>query len=199
MSTITLQEAQANLAERVHRLAPGEDVTITENDRPVARLVAPSPPLRARRSSRACRRPGIARDCSWSPMTSRSRWRRCGSTWNQPPARYLCAPVVPVQRLLIERVGAGRDRGNRRRPMGLARGAQFNKAGGSLSISPPLGLTPPGYELPPLRGRQTSRRGDSVAFAQRNSSGTRHETGTRNPNFSSPRDHSPIARAQQNR
>ena len=48
MSTITLQEAQANLAELVHRLAPGEDVTSTENDRPVARLVAPPPSLRAR-------------------------------------------------------------------------------------------------------------------------------------------------------
>jgi antitoxin (DNA-binding transcriptional repressor) of toxin-antitoxin stability system len=41
MSTITLQEAQANLAELVHRLAPGEGVTITENDRPVARLIVP--------------------------------------------------------------------------------------------------------------------------------------------------------------
>jgi len=29
-----------------------------------------------------------------------------------------------------------------------------------------LGLTPPGYDLPPLRGWQTSRWGDSVAFAQ---------------------------------
>ena len=48
MSTITLQEAQASLAELVHRLAPGEDVTIIENDRPVARLVAPPPSLRAR-------------------------------------------------------------------------------------------------------------------------------------------------------
>ena len=41
MSTITLQEAQSTLAELVHRLAPGEGVTITENDRPVARLIAP--------------------------------------------------------------------------------------------------------------------------------------------------------------
>ena len=41
MSTITLQEAQSNLAELVHRLAPGEGVTITENDRPVARLAVP--------------------------------------------------------------------------------------------------------------------------------------------------------------
>lgn len=41
MSTISLEEAQARLAELVHRIAPGEGVTITENDRPVARLVAP--------------------------------------------------------------------------------------------------------------------------------------------------------------
>jgi prevent-host-death family protein len=39
MATMTLQEAQANLAELVHRLGPGEDLTITENDRPIARLI----------------------------------------------------------------------------------------------------------------------------------------------------------------
>jgi antitoxin (DNA-binding transcriptional repressor) of toxin-antitoxin stability system len=39
MPTITLEEAQARLAELIHRLAPGEGVTITENDRPVATLV----------------------------------------------------------------------------------------------------------------------------------------------------------------
>ncbi len=48
MSTISLQEAQARLAELVHRLVPGEDVTITENDRPVARLVASARPVRER-------------------------------------------------------------------------------------------------------------------------------------------------------
>ncbi len=47
MSTITLQESQANLAELVHRLAPGVGVTITENDRPVARLI-PMPIVRQR-------------------------------------------------------------------------------------------------------------------------------------------------------
>ena len=41
MPTVTLQEAQANLAELVHHLVPGESVTITENDRPVARLIVP--------------------------------------------------------------------------------------------------------------------------------------------------------------
>ena len=47
MSTIFLQEAQANLAELVHRLVPGEAVTITEDDRPVARLI-PVPIVRQR-------------------------------------------------------------------------------------------------------------------------------------------------------
>ena len=52
MSTVSLQEAQANLAELVHRLSPGDGVTITEDDRPVARLivpfVAPTYPIRPR-------------------------------------------------------------------------------------------------------------------------------------------------------
>lgn len=41
MATITLQEAQASLADVVHRLAPGERITITEDGRPVAELVVP--------------------------------------------------------------------------------------------------------------------------------------------------------------
>jgi antitoxin (DNA-binding transcriptional repressor) of toxin-antitoxin stability system len=41
MSRITLEEAQAHLADLVHRLSPGEAVTITENDRPVAQLIVP--------------------------------------------------------------------------------------------------------------------------------------------------------------
>ncbi len=44
MSTISLQDAQKNLADVVHDLAPGADVIITENDRPVARLIALAPP-----------------------------------------------------------------------------------------------------------------------------------------------------------
>jgi len=39
MATITIQEAQATLSELIHRLAPGDEVVITENDQPVARLV----------------------------------------------------------------------------------------------------------------------------------------------------------------
>lgn len=40
MTTIPLKEAQDTLSDLVHRLAPGVIVTITENDRPVAQIVA---------------------------------------------------------------------------------------------------------------------------------------------------------------
>jgi prevent-host-death family protein len=46
MSTITIQEARANLDELIHRMSPGEEVVITENDQPVAKLVATQPPQR---------------------------------------------------------------------------------------------------------------------------------------------------------
>lgn len=39
METITIQEAQIHLLEIIHRLAPGQEVVITENETPVARLV----------------------------------------------------------------------------------------------------------------------------------------------------------------
>ena len=47
MSTITLHDAQARLADLIHGLSPGQVLTITENDRPVARLV-PVPLVRQR-------------------------------------------------------------------------------------------------------------------------------------------------------
>ena len=40
MAIVTLQEAQARLADIVRGLSSGEEVVITENDVPVARLVA---------------------------------------------------------------------------------------------------------------------------------------------------------------
>ncbi|MBS0208870.1 MAG: type II toxin-antitoxin system prevent-host-death family antitoxin [Planctomycetes bacterium] len=43
MATITIQEARANLDELIHRLTPGEEVVITENNQPVAKLVATMP------------------------------------------------------------------------------------------------------------------------------------------------------------
>ena len=41
--TITIQEAQARLTDLIHRLAPGDEVVITENSQPVAKLVAQAP------------------------------------------------------------------------------------------------------------------------------------------------------------
>ena len=42
MSTVPLQEAQAKLPELIRQLASGEEVIITENDQPVARIVPPT-------------------------------------------------------------------------------------------------------------------------------------------------------------
>jgi antitoxin (DNA-binding transcriptional repressor) of toxin-antitoxin stability system len=39
MATVTIEVAQATLSELIHRLTPGEELVITENDKPVARLV----------------------------------------------------------------------------------------------------------------------------------------------------------------
>jgi prevent-host-death family protein len=40
---VTIQEAQAKLFDLIHRLRPGEELVITENDRPVAKLVGEAP------------------------------------------------------------------------------------------------------------------------------------------------------------
>ena len=49
-ATITIDEAQANLRDLIHQLAPGQEVVITENQQPVAKLVSeltkPRPGLR---------------------------------------------------------------------------------------------------------------------------------------------------------
>lgn len=50
MTTITIQEAQNQLAELIRLLTPGEEVVITEGDRPVARLVIATPPPSPRKA-----------------------------------------------------------------------------------------------------------------------------------------------------
>jgi len=42
MMTMTIQQAQSTLAELIHHLSLGDEVVITDNDHPVARLV-PTP------------------------------------------------------------------------------------------------------------------------------------------------------------
>ncbi|HHK41172.1 MAG TPA: type II toxin-antitoxin system Phd/YefM family antitoxin [Planctomycetaceae bacterium] len=42
MTTITIQEAQSKLSDLIQQLKPGDEIVITENNRPVARLIAAS-------------------------------------------------------------------------------------------------------------------------------------------------------------
>jgi antitoxin (DNA-binding transcriptional repressor) of toxin-antitoxin stability system len=46
MNAVTLEQAQAQLADLIHKLAPGEEIVIIENNQPVAKLV--SEPLKAK-------------------------------------------------------------------------------------------------------------------------------------------------------
>ncbi len=55
MSTVTLEEAQSHLGELISKLQPGEELVITRNAEPVAKLVTmatPKPP----------RQPGLLKD-----------------------------------------------------------------------------------------------------------------------------------------
>jgi antitoxin (DNA-binding transcriptional repressor) of toxin-antitoxin stability system len=49
---ITVDEAQAKLKDLIHQLAPGEVVTITENQQPVAQLVIPPRAVQRRHPGR---------------------------------------------------------------------------------------------------------------------------------------------------
>ncbi len=51
MPTVTLKEAQARLPDLIERLQPGEQVVITRNNVPVARLLAETAPQRQPRKA----------------------------------------------------------------------------------------------------------------------------------------------------
>jgi antitoxin (DNA-binding transcriptional repressor) of toxin-antitoxin stability system len=59
MATITIEEAQAKLPDLIHQLAPGEELLITENHQPIAKLVggAPKPKAELRPP------PGLGKGC----------------------------------------------------------------------------------------------------------------------------------------
>jgi prevent-host-death family protein len=46
MSTVTIEEAQAKLAEIIDHLVPGEELIITRDNQPVAKLVGQQQPVR---------------------------------------------------------------------------------------------------------------------------------------------------------
>jgi antitoxin (DNA-binding transcriptional repressor) of toxin-antitoxin stability system len=43
MTTISIQEAQSRLSDLIHNLSPGDELVITENNLPVARLSRSEP------------------------------------------------------------------------------------------------------------------------------------------------------------
>jgi prevent-host-death family protein len=54
-STITVEEAQAKLTELIGRLSPGEEIVITQNQEPVAKLVGQRPSERKPRVPGNCK------------------------------------------------------------------------------------------------------------------------------------------------
>ncbi len=50
MPTVSLEDAQARLAELIEHLRPGEEIVITRDQKPVARLIAEPGSGRPRRS-----------------------------------------------------------------------------------------------------------------------------------------------------
>lgn len=55
MATVTIEEAQAHLGDLIDKLQPGEEVVITRNAEPVAKLVAAGTPT-------LLRQPGLLKD-----------------------------------------------------------------------------------------------------------------------------------------
>ena len=55
MAMVTIQEAQANLLDLIHKLLPGDELVITENDQPVAKLVSEKPAVRQRPQPGLCK------------------------------------------------------------------------------------------------------------------------------------------------
>jgi antitoxin (DNA-binding transcriptional repressor) of toxin-antitoxin stability system len=51
MTTVTLEEAQAKLPELIEHLAVGEELLITRNQEPIARLIAEEKPKRKPRKA----------------------------------------------------------------------------------------------------------------------------------------------------
>jgi len=54
-ATITLEEAQARLSELIGRLTPGEEIVITQNRKPVAKLIGEYPHVREARVPGNCK------------------------------------------------------------------------------------------------------------------------------------------------
>lgn len=56
-ASISVEEAQSKLKELIHQMAPGDQLVITENERPIAKIV--SEPKRERKPRQAGRCKGM--------------------------------------------------------------------------------------------------------------------------------------------
>ena len=54
-TTVSIDEAQAKLAEIIAKLAPGDEVVITQNQQPVAKIIGQRPPAPQRRGPGLCK------------------------------------------------------------------------------------------------------------------------------------------------
>ncbi|MBE9202647.1 hypothetical protein IQ218_03130 [Synechocystis salina LEGE 06099] len=55
MATITIEEAQATLADLIHNLEPGEELIITENNIPLAKIISQTPVVGKRPGPGLCK------------------------------------------------------------------------------------------------------------------------------------------------
>ena len=89
MVKVTIQEAQAQLYELIHRLNVGDELVITENDQPVAKLART-----AAKNGWPCKA-GSARARSRWPPTLTPSWTTSRSIWSEPTPRRSRAALVP--------------------------------------------------------------------------------------------------------
>ena len=81
MQAVSIQDAQNKLAELIRGLAPGEEVVITENDQPVARLIAAALAVRQPRKLGSLKGTVL-----YMRPTSTLRSRILRNTWNEAAA-----------------------------------------------------------------------------------------------------------------
>ena len=91
MSVVTIEDAQVRLTDLINQLGPGDEVVITRDEKPVARLTIPADP------SRDIRRLGMmkARCCTW-PRISTSRSKTSGSTPPDSRPLHLFSQIGPT-------------------------------------------------------------------------------------------------------
>ena len=90
MIQVTVEEARQRLPDLLGAVEAGEDVEI----RGGWAELSSSLPRRPRPLATGVPKAGSCKGLFVVPAISRSRWKSCASTWNEPVARYLRLAVV---------------------------------------------------------------------------------------------------------